>query len=67
MNLGKTLAASAMMGILGAIACGGAQSDAKQPATDRPSDTADGKHGCGNHPDGGSCNAKVSPTPPEKK
>ena len=57
MHIGKSLAVSAMMGMLTAAACGGPPSDAKAPSTDpTPTGTAD-KHQCGNH-DGGSCGAK---------
>lgn len=65
MNLGKQLAATAIMGILSA--CGGAQTDAKPPTTDPNSAAAGGHNACGNHPDGGSCGAKESMTSPAKK
>ena len=67
MMLGKVLATSAILGILSGVACGGAKSNVKAPATDSAAAGAGEKNGCGNHPDGGSCGAMDTPQPGAKK
>lgn len=59
MNLAKTLAASAILGMLAAAACGGERASAQSPSGPAP-DPA-GKQGCGNHP-GSSCAAMDAPS-----
>jgi hypothetical protein len=62
-NFGKTLAVSAILGVLGAAAaaCGGASADAKPATTDPNAGSPTEKHHCGNH-DGGSCGAMDTTT-----
>lgn len=60
MNLAKALAASAVLGMLAAAACGGEQASAPGPSGPAAPDSA-GKHGCGNHP-GSSCAAMGAPS-----
>jgi hypothetical protein len=59
MNLGKSLAASAIAGIL-AAACGGGQVASKTPKIDPAAGGVE--NGCGNH-DGGACGAMDSVPP----
>jgi len=64
MDLGRTLAVTALLGVL--AGCGGQQpAGVKAPATDPQQANAMGKDGCGNHPDGGSCGAMDTPKDPK--
>jgi hypothetical protein len=64
MNIGRTLAITALMGLL--VGCGGQQpATAKAPTSDPLDPNTMAKDGCGNHPDGGSCGAVDPPAPPK--